>query len=313
VRLVVVVVCALLATLTARAQENREVSDALAQIAKLETALEYEQALVLADRTIARGVASRDQLADLHLIAGRLAAGLDHPDIAQVHFARVLALRPGTTLVAGTSPKLLAPFDAARAEAPSLALELRVAGGRATASVARDSLHLVAGIRVATVAGDGTRSTQVAHALELALPANTRATQLEAIDEAGNQLAVEAIAAPPPPPPPTPAAPSTPIAKHWITYAAVAGVALAGAGACAWRYGVAQDEWNRLTGQGGHEYAQLHAIEQRGQRWAIAADVGFGLAALAGVTSAILFATRDPEPRAAVVLTGTGVGFVTRF
>ncbi len=300
---------------TARAGDSREVSAALAQIAKLETGLEYEQALVLADRTIALGLASRDQLADLHLIAGRLAAGLDHPEIAQAHFAVALALRPGTALVAGTSPKLLAPFEAARASAPALEIALRVASGHAFATVMRDPLQLVAGLRVGLVAADGTGSTQVARGLDLALPSGARATSIEAIDAHGNELAAEVIAVPVPPAaaPVAPEAQPTPLVEHWITYAALAGVALAGAGACAWRYGIAQDEWNGLAAEGGHDYSQLHAIEQRGQRWAIAADVGFGLAAIAGVTSAILFATRDPEPRAAVVITGAGAAFVARF
>ena len=142
-----VVLIVLVAVATAHAQptaqteaSNREhISQALQKIAQLEQQLEYEQALVLADRTIAEGISTRDQLADLHLIAGRLAAGLDHPDVAQQHFAKLLALRPDTVLVAGTSPKLQAPFDAAKA-APH---ELVVTVANGALVVTQDALHLV--------------------------------------------------------------------------------------------------------------------------------------------------------------------------
>lgn len=304
----------LLCAVARASSDSAEVSKALAQIAKLEGSLEYENALVLADRTIALGLASRDQLADLNLIAGRLAAGLDHPDTAQAHFARVLALRPNTQLVAGTSPKLQSPFDAARAMGATLELELHADATRAFVTVAHDPLALVSGIRATLVAGDGTRSTRVEHALELAVPAGQRVAALEAIDEHGNQLAIAQFSIEPEHvvPPPLVAEPGTPIAKHWVTYTAISGAALVAGGLCAWRFGVAQDEWNRLDGEGGHAYSQLHAVEQRGQRFAIAADVSFGVAAIAGVVATVLFSTRESEP-SHVAFTGNGAAFVARF
>jgi hypothetical protein len=292
--------------------DSADVSQALAQIAKLESSLEYEQALVLADRTIALGLASRDQLADLHLIAGRLAAGLDHADTAQAHFARVLALRPNTQLVAGTSPKLQTPFDAARAMGPTLEVELHADAAHAFATVARDPLALVTGMRATLVAGDGTRSTRVEHALELVVPIGQRVAALEAIDEHGNQLASAQFSIEPDHAAPPPVPPRTPIAKRWVTYTAISGVALVAGGLCAWRLGVAQDEWNRLDGEGGHAYSQLHAVEQRGQRFAIAADVSFGVAAIAGVVATVLFSTRESEP-SHLAFTSNGVTFVARF
>ncbi|HET9993701.1 MAG TPA: hypothetical protein VFQ65_34425 [Kofleriaceae bacterium] len=260
----------------AGASNQQQVSAALQDIARLEQQLEYEQALVLADRTIARGIATRDQLADLHLIAGRLAAGLDHPDIAQQHFAKLLALRPDTALVAGTSPKLQAPFDAARA-APH---ELAIVVNADRLVVERDSLHLV----------QGTRSS---------------GTTLEAFDEFGNQLAVGEIRR----------AVDIPVrraSRAWIPWAAASGATLVAGGLCAWRYGVAQDEWNREN-DGMHDYTRLHALETRGQHWAIAADVGFGLAAATAITAAILFATGDRGEATGVAFTGTGVTYAARF
>lgn len=262
------------------APSHRErVSAALQQIAQLEQRLEYEQALVLADRTIAEGIATRDQLADLHLIAGRLAAGLDHPDVAQQHFAKVLALRPETTLVAGTSPKLQAPFDAAKAGPHELSVA--VIGGQL--AVTRDDLHLVQGTR-------------------------TRENMLEAFDEHGNQLAVAAA--------PASAAQGRPEqhrSRVWVPFAAASGASLIAGGLAAWRYGVAQDEWNREN-DGMHDYTRLHALEDRGQRWAIAADVGFGLAAASAITAVILYATGDRvEQVGGVAITGNGAVVQARF
>ncbi|MEP6866257.1 MAG: hypothetical protein ABJE66_36900, partial [Deltaproteobacteria bacterium] len=276
------VLIVLVAVATVHAQpspDHRErVSQALQKIAQLEQQLEYEQALVLADRTIAEGISTRDQLADLHLIAGRLAAGLDHPDIAQQHFAKLLALRPETVLVAGTSPKLQAPFDAAKAAPHQLAIAMT--GGRLVAT--RDDLHLVQGTR-------------------------TRESAIEAFDEHGNQLAVEPIAL------------ATPVAagevhrsRAWIPWGVASGATLLAGGLAGWRYRVAQDEWN-LESDGMHDYTRLHALEDRGRHWAIAADVGFGIAAATAVTAVILVVTGSSSERVGVALTGSSAGLVAHF
>jgi len=278
VRAVLIVLVAVATVHAQPAQSNRErVSEALQKIAQLEQQLEYEQALVLADRTIAAGISTRDQLADLHLIAGRLAAGLDHPDIAQQHFAKLLALRPDTTLVVGTSPKLLAPFEAAKAAPHELVVA--VTGGRLV--VTRDDLHLVQGTR-------------------------TRDNTLEAFDEHGNELAIAAA------PVASPGQGGELRSRAWIPWAAASGATLIAGGLCAWRYRVAQDEWNREN-DGMHDYSRLQTLEDRGQRWAIAADVGFGLAAATAVTAAILFATGSSSERVGVAITGTSAGLVAHF
>src|SRR5277367_5066214 len=73
--------------------------DPLDEARQLERTLEYERALVIVDREIARGAGrSGARLVDLHVLAGTLAAGLDHPDDAQAHFARALAVSPAVRL-----------------------------------------------------------------------------------------------------------------------------------------------------------------------------------------------------------------------
>src|SRR5262249_28160285 len=122
--------------------------DELARARRLEASLEYEQALATVEGALDRGGADPARLVELHLLAGRLAAGLDRAAAAEDHFARVLALRPDTALPPGTSPKLTAPFAAARARSAPLEVHATAVGGLVALVVSRDALGLVSGISV---------------------------------------------------------------------------------------------------------------------------------------------------------------------
>ena len=65
---------------------------------RLQTALDYEGALAVLDRALAAGGATADDYAARQLLAGALAAGLDHVDAARDHYARALAVRPDIRL-----------------------------------------------------------------------------------------------------------------------------------------------------------------------------------------------------------------------
>ncbi|HEX4452561.1 MAG TPA: hypothetical protein VH143_16905 [Kofleriaceae bacterium] len=281
--------------------------DALDEARALELSLDYERALVIVDREIDRGAAGTvPRLVQLHLLAGRLAAGIDHPDVAEAHFAIALALAPSLQLPDGTSPKLTQPFDAARARSVPFAIELERDGRVIAAKLGDDPAHVFGGIRVALVPVSGERAELVAFAPAITVPPDRVAAYAIAIDEHGNAISEsKTFAAPPAPVPvPVPLAPArvdvtTPIYARWTTWAIATAGALAVAGACAWRFEVAQDDWNQLEAAGGHDYTQLADIESRGRTWGIAADVGFGVAAAAGVAAiVVLVAHRDPDARA---------------
>lgn len=228
----------------------------LAEAYRLEASLEYDGALAILTRIIDRGTETDpERLAELHFYAGRLAAGLDRADEAREHFAIALSLNTTLTLPPGTSPKLLAPFEDARAT--MVKLRAHVAGGAVI--VDADALGLVA------------RTAIVGH-------------EPRALDAHGN---VVWRPEPPPPPPPRPS-PDPGFAARWQTWGILSGGAAVIGGLCAWRFQVAQDDWNEAAQDGHHDYTQLRAIEQRGNRWAIGANVGFGVAAAAGVTAVIL-------------------------
>jgi len=280
--------------------------DDLAEVHRLEGALDYDRALALVEKLIARGGADPARLADLHLLAGKLAAGLDRAAAAEDHFARVLALRPDTRLPDGTSPKLTVRFEAARIRGiPPLHVSATLARGLLVVAPEADPLGLVVGVQVDVVDRAGRRD-QIAEraALRVAIPPSSTATQVAALDANGNRVWVgpaptgersasaEPIAPPPHPPEhhDTPEG-SSPFAR-WSTWAIAAGAIGAIGGGFAWRSKSLQDQWNRLRAEDGqHDYSSLQSIEHRGRTYAIAADISFGVAAAAGVVAVILAVT----------------------
>jgi hypothetical protein len=281
-------------------------ADDLAEAKRLEAQLEYEPALVIVERLIAAGGAERDRLAGLHLFAGRLAAGLDRTAVAEEHFARVLALVPATRLPDGTSPKLTAPFDAARGRSVPLRVSAVIDATSVTLAVEADPLQLVAGIAVIV---DGRELRAQGRRVE----AIGKITEIAALDTYGNRLWVErALPEPPREPPRVVAQVAVPLHRRWQLWTSVGAGALAVAGVAAWRFDVAQDDWNRLKGAGSADYSELVTVEDRGRRWGLVANIGFGVAAAAGIAAALVYVTRPDEPRALIV-TPTGVGVAGRF
>jgi tetratricopeptide (TPR) repeat protein len=249
--------------------------DQLAEAIRLESALEYEQALAIVERLIAGGTTTVPaRLAELHLYAGRLAAGLDRPDVAGDHFARALALRPDLALPAGTSPKITAPFDDARAHSTPLRLRITPTGP-VTESDVLGLVHHIDGFT--------------------------------AYDAHGN---VVWRGTPPEQPPPRAPQHEPGVAGRTSTWLAIGGGALVIGGLCAWRFQVAQDDWNTASQDGLHDLAQLRAIEARGDHWGLGANVGFGVAAAAGVTAVILYATHRNAP---IFVGDHSVGVAARF
>jgi hypothetical protein len=247
----------------------------LADAFRLEAALDYDRALDVVKYIIARGtVTDPEVVAELQFYAGRLAAGLGRADEARQHFAIALALNPTFTLPPGTSPKLLAPFEQAHATTVKLRVHATAEG---TVVVDVDPLGLVA-------------RTTIGH-------------EPRAFDVHGNVVwrpepPPSASSSPPPASPPRPG-----IAARWQTWGIVAGSAAVIGGVCAWRFSVAQDDWYQASQDGRHDYTQLRAIEHRGDRWALGANVGFGLAAAAGVTAILLNVFQD-RPRDYTVIAG---------
>lgn len=296
--------------------------DPLARARALEAQLAYDEALASVELAIRRGTASRAQLADMYFYAGRLAAGLDRAADAERHFAAALALRPSLSLPDGTSPKIAAPFEAARARSVPLTARLVLTRDVIAVEPVADPLGMIAGIAIRfTKDGRHDRRIDVNH-LSIARDPAVTLVEIRAVDRYGNEL----WSAPPPderrveaPRPPPHDAPS-PLAR-WSTWATVTGLALGAGAVAAWRFDLAQDEWNELRAQpGGAELTELRAVETRGRRWGTAANISFGVAAAAGIAT-IVFAVRgssadDARGEPSLTLTpgpGAGLGVAHRF
>jgi hypothetical protein len=286
--------------LIALAPARVHADDELGRARQLEAQLEYDAALAIVETILARGGADPARYVELHLFAGRLAAGLDRTALAQDHFARVLALRPDTTLPAGTSPKITEPFALAKARARPLVVDATVSQGVVTL-VATDAFGIVTGLAVHVVA-DGAHADLVERAAtRLVVPAGATVTEVAALDAAGNRVWVGAprlaLA-------PTPIGPTTRervwIAR-WPTWAVVTGVALAAGGLAAWRLDVTQGEWDDLRATPMPDFGRLRDLEDRGDRWALVTNLSFGTAAAAGIAT-LVFALRGSTTTEAVVV-----------
>jgi hypothetical protein len=260
--------------------------DPLAEAIRLEASLDYDAALVIVEREIAGGGNDRDRLVTLHMFAGKLAAGLDRVDKADYHFARVVALSPTTTFAEGTSPKITEPFDAARARTAPLRVTTSIEGNAVVIAASPDPNRIVAGIIVELADGGHAKKRD---ALRVELPANATPTRVIALDAYGNHVWTEQLG--------TIARRDDvrepelrPLYARWPFWATGTVVALAAGGVCAWRMDKAQSEFDRLK-LTGVELAVLQDVEARGDRWALAANISFGVAA-ASTVIAIITAAR---------------------
>lgn len=284
---------------TARADE-----DAIAQAMQLEAQLQYEPALAIIERAIAQGGADHDRLVTLHLFAGRLAAGLGRATVAEDHFARMLALAPDQKFAEGTSPKITEPFDRARGRTAPLRITADVEADAITIVPETDPLGLVAGIAVTL---DGGRELREMQKRRIAIPAGTRATEVFALDTFGNRVWSQAVTMPTAITHVEHPTNLRPLYQRWPFWASATFVALAAGGVSAWRFTVAQDEWNELKRDGGHDFSELEAVENRGKRWALAANISFGAAAVTTLV-AIITAARGSTTTAVVTAQPDSVG-----
>lgn len=284
---------------------------------RLQGQLAYDQALAIVERAIARGTADPKQLAALHELAGELTAGLDRAMDAEEHFSRLLAIDPDAALPAGTSPKITAPFYAARGNTARLVINAMIDASVVEVRVTGDNRGFVQGVAATvTDASGATQTVREPHGLRLELPAGAHVTSIAVLDEHGNRVWTDAapVAKPAPPPPPPPAPRPAPLYARWSTWTIAGTAALAVGGVCAWRFSVAQTDWNDLsTAQPPHDYSELRAIEQRGDRWALAANISFGVAGAAAIGAVLALALHHDEPAITISATASTLGVAGQF
>ncbi len=278
-------------------------ADELAEAERRKAALDWDGALAAVERGLAAGDGTPARVAWAHRLAGELAAGLGRADEAAAHFARWLALEPDGALRDGVAPKIAAPFEQARARlAVDGPLRVSVTGGVGTVTlvVDGDPLAMVAGGRARWRDARGEPGGARASAgppYVIDVPAGASRVEVDALDAHGNAIwtglaEVGVIAGGDPQPPRAWWA-------RWQPWAAASAAGLVAGGVFAWRLDVAQDEWDRLRAEpGAHDYSTLVAVEDRGRRHALGANVALGVAAVTGVV-AVIAALRDDGGEAA--------------
>lgn len=265
--------------------------------AKAEMAqLNYDAAIALLEQAEASGHNQPAAMVEIYRAMAESHAAMGRAAAAETAFRRLLALDPAAELPAGSSPKLTAPFAAARDFLAGRKLDVACRRGgpdAATLVVDSDPVDLVAGARL--LAGDDSPLGEAASGrgrVALAIPAGASPAGCAALDRHGNQLARADLSAAPAEadgeptaaagtisaPAAPAAAPSRPLYARWWLYAGLG----AASGAVAAYYGLkmkqAEDDLAALheeTLQPEHDvtYAEALAVEERGERHARNANI----------------------------------------
>jgi tetratricopeptide (TPR) repeat protein len=263
----------------------------------------FDQAFEVLDRALRAGRCRPAQLAQIYRLLGELAVGLGRTEEARDHFARLLALEPGTTLAEGTSPKITDVFAEARTRLGTHSLRI---AGRAdprrpaliTLVVTDDPMRMVSGARLSYRRGDGSQRAVEgpgSQSIDLELPADAPPTVvLSALDTHGNVLREVPVARTTPAvsreaPARRPARRRSLWTRWWLWGSGAVAAGLAG-GFFALRAGSDQQELDEIIAASDrHYFREAEALEQRARRNALMANVSFGAAAALAVTGAIFF------------------------
>jgi hypothetical protein len=262
------------------------------------------------------GTASPEELAEIYKLSGIVEGALGKEAEATTAFAKWLSIDPKGALPAGTSPKILGPYEAAAKKDDTLKVkvETEAAPPSVTLVIQSDPRHLVTRARV-FVRADGKPETEVEGAgrnqIKLALPNGKRLDlRVQALDEHGNRV-VE-LGSAEVPIVITGATPDTvatkpvvqdhaepraarPLYLRWWLWGAV-GVAFAGAGTY---FGIeARTDADALTALNGssqqHVFTEAQDLESRARREALFCNIGLGAAGVLALGATILYLT---EPR----------------
>jgi hypothetical protein len=300
-------VVAVLLAWSATAWGGRHEAGPLARARKELDALQYDKARASLDEALRAGDNGPAELAEIYLLAGQVAGALDDAAAAEDHFKRLLVLQPGAKLPAGMSPKITAPFDAARGwldEHAALAADLDTRADALIFVIQSDPLAMIAEARVAvTVGGDEQPALSGrgnAKQITITLPEGELTLRASLVDANGNRLidfpereltvgVVTPISGPPVTDKPRA---ERPLYAKWWLWGGVA-VAFAGGGTY---FGLdalsAQDELDKLNADSmNHDFSEAQVVQERGERSALLANIGFGLAGAAAVVAAVLLVT----------------------
>jgi hypothetical protein len=305
--------------------------------------LRFDEARSSLATALRSGGSTPDEIAEIYRLSGQVAAALGDVAEAENSFRRFLALSPGATLPAGTSPKITAPFSAAQAKmqgSPPLAVRLEGEPGWplvVRVVVESDPMSMIAGAEIewwvegeeprrATESGDGPIDVPIPLAEQPGARILVRGT---AIDRFGNHLREvgrdepivvwQPSGRPPVEEPPVETTRSRPFYARSYTWAAVT-IGFLGIGTYyAFKVRSTQDELDDIEANPlEHDYSEWVDVKERGEREALIANITFGAAGAFAIVTTILLVrdltSSDGEPavRAEPVAWPGGAGlFVT--
>jgi hypothetical protein len=290
-------------------------------------ALDYDAARAQLIAALREGGNRRADTVMIHRLAGEISAAFGNADEAAARFRLMLAVDPTAEVAEGQAPKVVEPYDLARAyidENGALKAHLERepdgdGGLTLTVVVDTDPLHMVAGAAlIDRDSGKVHRAARGSDRLELPVAAGERRSAVVVlVDPHGNHLSEPMAVAPPPrarrpaavaaaPAPAEPAAPPEPVTEEiidegepprsgrpvyarWSTWA-VAGALAAGTGL--WFGMQARSDWDQLDtlidDSASHDFTEARAIEARGRRNALIGNVALGTGVACGAVSAVL-------------------------
>lgn len=260
-----------LATLLARAESQKG-------------ALEYDAALATLDQALRLGRADRRDLARIFRLQAELHGGLDDGPRSVAAFQRLLALDPDARLPAGSSPKLTVPFGQALETARPLRVSFAPAPGGVTVSVDEDTARLVRGARVRVSA-----EVFEAHGrdrISVTAPPSAQGGSASALDEHGNELVTVPLF--------TTATKPPPIYRRPIVWLGLATVFAATGAYFGLRVLDAESELAALPSM--PPYEQVRAIQDRGERDALVANISFAAAGVSAIVAVVLAFTDEGPP-----------------
>jgi hypothetical protein len=287
--------------------------------------IDYEAASKLVGQALDQGKLSTGDLGRAHQLAGEIAAALGDTAGARDHFVVWILLEPDAALSEGASPKLTDPFDEARQQATALgemSIDVSVVRQDGVVRVildARDPLNLIAGLRVE---GGGEVASERGTSVELPIADGAVELTVTALDTHDDEIAVrtvtvEAVGSEAPPPVRTRKTGGWPAIIRWPTWTALAVVGLGTGGYFGWQVGKDQDELDALNASSAeHTFDEALAIEARGKRHALYADIGLGVGgafAVAAVLTLLLEPKSGVEVLPAAGTDGAGVTASVRF
>lgn len=298
--------------------------------------IDYETARKLANQALDGGKLEGTALHRAYRLAGESAAALGDTRSAKEHFLRWIVLDPKAELPAGSSPKIGMPFAEARAEADKLGrFSVDVAVNRQADKVeivlsAHDPLAMVAGMRLQL--GDASVvAVTGARAVLPAADAKTVAVAIAVVDARGNELSRRTVAGstsatggdttpgrgPEAGDPDRPARRGGwPTIVRWPVWTGVAVVAAGAGGFFAYQVGQTEDELAALNAASDmHSFDEAEAVRERGERQALFANIGFGVAGAAALAAVLAFALEPdrveilPAPTAGGATIGAAIRF----